>query len=721
MLLAAVLAAYFPALGGGFLWDDDAHVTKAALRPLHGLWRIWTEAGATQQYYPVLHTAFWVEHRLWGDSVLGYHLANVALHAAAAWLLVLILRSLSFPAALLAGLTFALHPVCVESVAWISEQKNTLSAVFYLSAALAYLRFDGTRSVSRYWCAFALYALALLSKSVTATLPAALLVVFWWRRGRLEWRRDIAPLLPWFAVGAASGLFSAWYERRLIGAEGADFSLSALQRVLLAGRAIAFYAGKLAWPGDLSFVYPRWELNPGEGSQYLCLAGVLALLAALAAVARRCRGPLAGFLFFCGTLFPALGFFNVYPFIYSYVADHFQYLASIGIIVPAAWGLGRVASGSPLGAPGRACLLLAVPAVLGCLTWRQCHIYADEDTLNRSTLASNPSAWRAHYNLAVSLGGRPGHLPEAISEYQATLRIKPDYWAAHSNLGSAYLATPGRLTDAVAEYEAALRINPGDAEAQNNLGIALGRIPGRLPEAISHLRTALRIRPGYDGALNDLGALLMRQPGALDEAIGDLEAAVRLSPGNAEYHYDLANALAAAPGRLGGAVAEYREAIRLSPGFAEAHGNLGEALFRTAGEYPEAISELEAATRLAPQNPSAHVNLANALARDPGRIPSAVAEYTAAARIDPGNAQTHVALGVALLRIPGSQRDAVSEFETAVRLKPDYALAHYCLGEVLLRAPGRRDEAIGHIERALEIDPGFEPARRILDQLKSAR
>ena len=718
LLLAAVLVAYLPALRGGFLWDDDAHVTRAALRSLHGLWRIWFEAGATQQYYPALHTAFWVEHRLWGDSVLGYHLASVALHAAAAWLLVLILRGLSFPAPLLAGMLFALHPVCVESVAWISEEKNTLSAVFYLWAALLYLRFDATRSGARYWWAFGLFALALLSKSVTATLPGALLVVLWWRRGRLEWRRDVMPLVPWLLVGIGSGLFSAWYERKLIGAEGADFSLSALQRLLLAGRAVAFYAGKLVWPRNLIFIYPRWDLNTGGAGPYLCLAGVVALLAALVLVARRSRGPLAGFLFFCGTLFPALGFVNVYPFVFSFVADHFQYLACIGVLVPVAWGIDRIA---PTTAPGRACLFFAVSAALGFLSWRQCHIYADADTLNRATLERNPSAWLAHYNLAVSLGKSRGHLPEAISEYQATIRLKPDHWAAHNNLASALLASEGRSADAIAEYEEALRINPGFAEAHNNLAVAIGRDPGRRPEAIAHLRTAIRLRPGYDAALNNLGALLMREPGKLDEAIGDFEAAIRLSPDDPQYHYDLANALAAAPGRLTEAIAEYRESIRLRPSFAEAHGNLGEALCRVDGQLPAAIAELEAAARLAPQSPEVHVNLANALAKDPALIASAVSEYLEAERIDPNNAQVHVALGVALLRIAGRQPDALSQFEAAVRLRPDYALAHFCLGEVLLRMPGRRDEAVGHLERALAIDPGFGPARKALKQLGPGR
>jgi len=720
LFLAAVLPAYLPAFRGGLLWDDDAHVTRPALRSIHGLWRIWFDVGATQQYYPLLHSAFWIEHRLWGDSVLGYHLANVTLHAACAWLLVLILRGLAFPAPVLAGLIFALHPVCVESVAWISEQKNTLSTAFYLGAALLYLGFDETRSRSRYACASALFAMALLTKSVTATLPAALLVVFWWRRGRIGWRRDALPLLPWFLAGIASGLFTASVEQRLIGAEGADFSLTMLQRLLLAGRAIAFYAGKVAWPSGLAFVYPRWKVDAADASEYLYLAGVLALFAALVVRARRQRGPLAGFLLFAGTLFPVLGFVNVYPFIYSYVADHFQYLATLGIIVPFAWGLDRLASRIAADPRARASLLLAVPALLGFLSWRQCAIYRDADTLNRATLKQNPSAWRAHYDLAVSLGKSPGRLQEALSEYEATLRLKPDYWAAHNNLGGALLGIPGRTADAAAEFEAALRLNPGLADAQGNLGVALGRMPGRLPEAIVHAREAVRIRPDDDGALDNLGALLMRQPGSLGEAMLDFGRAIRLSPDNPEYHYNLANALAASPGRLADSVAEYRAALRLKPDFVEAHSNLGAALDRMPGQLPAAISEHEDAVRMAPGNAHLHENLANALARVPARAGEAAAEYAAALRIDPADAQAHNGLGIVLSDMPGRLPDAVSEFRTAVRLRPDFALAHYCLAVGLLTSGGSRDEAMGHLRTALQLQPDLGPARRALERLEAA-
>ncbi len=344
LLFCVTLAAYLPAVRAGFIWNDSDYVTKPALQTAHGLGRIWFEVGATQQYYPLLHSAFWIEHRLWGEAAMGYHLVNILLHAASACLLYFVLRRLFKPgsaAPALAAFVFALHPVYVESVAWIAEQKNTLSTVFYLLAALAYLRWEAggrPRALRGYLAAFIFFIAALLSKTVTATLPGALLVVLWWQRGRLSWRRDVAPLIPWFAVGAASGLFSAWVERTYVGAQGSDFDLGTLERGLLAGRSAFFYLGKLVWPADLIFIYPRWIVSGAVAGQYLYPIGVMALLAALWLIRKRTRGPLAAVLFFLGSLFPVSGLFNLYAFIYSYVADHWQYLPSIGIITLAAGG-----------------------------------------------------------------------------------------------------------------------------------------------------------------------------------------------------------------------------------------------------------------------------------------------------------------------------------------------------------------------------------------------
>ena len=639
MIFCATLAAYFPALRGGLLWDDSSHLTKPGLQSFHGLSRIWFELGATQQYYPLLHSAFWLEHRMWGDAVAGYHLTNVALHALSACLAVAIMKRLSLPGAWLAGFVFALHPVNVESVAWISEQKSTLSGVFYLAALLAYLHFylqpDQNRRNSKYLLATGLFVLALLSKTVTATLPAVLLVIFWWRRGRLEWKRDVLPLLPWFAFGISAGLFTSWVERTLIGARGADFLLTPVQRVLIAGRAICFYAGKLLWPTNLTFFYPHWKIDPAVWWQWLFPAGVLAVVIGLVFVARRYRGPLAGFLIFCGTLFPVLGFLNIYPFRYSYVADHFQYLASLGIIVPVASVLVRAIEriSSRRAVTIVCCSMLIL--VLGVLTWRQCRMYRDIETLYRESLARNPGSWLAHYNLGVLFAEMPGRLPDAIAEYQAALRIKPDYAEAHVNLGNSLSQIPGRQPEAITEYRAALRIKPDYAEAHNDLGIALSFTPGRLPDAVAEYQAALQIDPDYAEAHLNLGNILSQAPGRQSEAIAEYQAALRTNPNDAEAHFDLGNLLARTPGRLQDAIAEYQAALRIRPEYAKARYNLGIVLAVIPGRLADAIAEFQAALRINPDYAEAHVNLGNALSQIPGRQSEAIAEYQAAVRIRP--------------------------------------------------------------------------------------
>jgi len=601
VIFAAALVAYLPAIGAGTIWNDSDYITRPELRSLHGLGRIWFQLGATEQYYPVLHSAFWLEHRLWGDRATGYHLLNVVWHAMAACLLVVVLRRLAIAGAWLAGLIFALHPVCVESVAWISEQKNTLSLVFYLGAALAYLRFverrgqaasatpprrSSTSGLTPYVLATVLFLLALLSKSVTATLPAALLVVFWWQRGRLSWRREVLPLAPWLALGAASGLFSAWVERAYVGAEGVNFGLSGVERILVAGRAVWFYLGKLLWPAHLAFIYPRWQANSAAPWQYLFPLGALALAALLWRLRRRTRAPLAALLFFVGSLFPTLGFFNVYAFVFSYVADHWQYLASLGVVALAAAGLAAVP-----GRPGRILAGVLVLA-LGTLSFRQCGMYRDLPTLYQTTLERNPDSWMAQSNFAnlLSQQGRPA---EAIRHYEAAIRLAPTYPEIHYNLADALVKT-GRSREAVGQYEEALRLRPDYAAAHANLGTTLVAL-GDPAAALPHFEQALRFRPDLPQARYGLGFAL-EQAGRRSEAIAQYAEAVRLAPGDATLRYSLANALGNA-GRLDEAVAQYRMVLRLRPADPDVHYNLGMAL-RELGRTTEARGELESAARL---------------------------------------------------------------------------------------------------------------------------
>ncbi len=597
-LCIALLAAYWPALEGGLLWDDDAHVTKPALRSIEGLGRIWTELGATQQYYPLLHSAFWLEHRLWGDAVTGYHLVNLLQHAAAAWLVMLLMRRLELPGAELAAGIFALHPVAVESVAWISEQKNTLSAVLFLGAALLYLEFDRSRRRRTYALALGLFILALLTKTVTATLPAVLLVLFWWQRGRLSLRRDVLPLLPWFALALASGLFTAWVERSLIGAQGVEFDLTTIQRGLLAGRALCFYFGKLIWPIDLVFIYPRWTLDPTVWWQYLFPAAVVLLGAVLLWRARRQRGPLAVFLLYSGTLFPALGFFNVYPFLFSYVADHFQYLASLAVIVPAAGILTRLTTALPT--PARISLAVVLLLTLGGLTWAQTWQYKDAATLYRTVLRDNPDCWLAYNNLGNLAIRSPDGLDEATAHYSEVVRLRPNFADGHFNLANTLAKHPDRRTEAIAHYETALRLQPDHADASNHLGNLLARDPAQLPRAIACFEAALRSNPAFAEAHCNLGNALSRLADRRTEALAHYAEAIRLRPDFTDAHYNLAVAYARLPGRRDAAMAEFATVIRLQPDFAEAYFGLGVLLYEQPERRVEADRHFDTALRLRP-------------------------------------------------------------------------------------------------------------------------
>jgi Flp pilus assembly protein TadD len=754
-LFGATLLAYLPSIKGGLLWDDAAHITAPALQTWHGLWKIWFQVGATQQYYPVLHSAFWLEHRLWGDAVLGYHLLNIGLHATAACLFALALgyirpetggRSGRPGTEWLAAAVFALHPVCVESVAWISEQKNTLSLVFYLLAALAYLRFDRGRKWGWYAPALGLFILALLSKSVTATLPGALLLVQYWRRGRLSWRRDVVPLLPWFMVGAGAGLFTVWVEQNYIGARGQAYDLNLIQRCFLAGRVVWFYLGKLVWPSDLTFIYPRWQVGSDWPWSLGCL-GLAATMGALWQMRRWSRAPLIALLFFIGSLFPALGFFNVYPFVFSYVADHWQYLPCLGIIALATEsaaglaqrlvqrfsGVRRVVAGGAFAAAIGSGL-----AVLFVLTWRQCGLYRDVATLYSDTLAKNPGCWMAHNNLGEELSDA-GSLPAAIAHFEQAIRLKPDCSDAHNNLGNAFSKIPGRSAEAISELETALRLEPKMPQAHSNLGWVLVNTPGRLAEGIAHLKTALQLNPDYAKTHNSLGLALAKIPGRSAEAISEYEAALQLEPDYAEARNNLGNALVAA-GRTSEAIIQFEWSLRIHPDDPKVYYNLGTALAR-AGQTLEAVGAFERALQIQPDNPEAHNNLGNVLTQL-GRGPEAVAHYRAALRLDPDSVEAHVNLGRALrdagdgpeaiaqyreaLRLAprsaeiwnslgsalfrlGRFQEATAAYEEAVRLEPDSASFHNNLG-IALTGAGRLDEAIVQLRKARQLAPGFADA-----------
>lgn len=615
MIAVLTCAVYLPSLRCGFIWDDNAHVTRPELRSFSGLYHIWFDVGATQQYYPLLHTAFWIEQKLWGEQAWAYHLVNVLEHAGAACLVYLILQRLQIPGALLAAMLFAVHPVQVESVAWIAEQKNTLSALFYLSAMLTYLNFDVSRQRKRYALAAFLFVLGLLTKTVTATLPAALLVIFWWQRGTLSWQRDVRALAPWFILGAAAGLFTAWVEQNLIGAEGALYQLSVLQRSLLAGRVIWFYIAKLVWPSNLLFIYPRWEIDAAIWWQCLFPAATIAVFIGFWLLRRRCRGPLACWLFYVGTLFPALGFFNVFPFIYSFVADHFQYLASLGMFVLFAGTVMSLPVHRFVRPAPKIVIALsgAVVAMMAVLSWRQIQVYADNVTLFQNTLRSNPNCWMAHNNLGFELMTR-GDLDDATNHFQESLRLNPSNWTALLNMGLT-AEKANRIPDAIHWYEEAISKEPTFFFAYYHLGHAL-LITGHPKEAVKHFSEAIRLRPEYPPTHFDCGTALA-QLGENGEAMLQYAAALQLQPDDPDAHHNLAFLLAAA-GHPDQAVAHFQEALRLRPNFPEAHFNLANTIAHN--DPQEAIQHYRSAIQFRPDYAEAYANLASTYAQIGDRI-----------------------------------------------------------------------------------------------------
>jgi tetratricopeptide (TPR) repeat protein len=637
LYVMAALAIYWPALRGELLLDDPLYIPSAALGSWDGLRRIWCDVGATQQYYPVLFTGFWVEHRAWGDAVLGYHLANVLEHAVAAWLLALLVQRLKLRGGWLAGLVFLAHPIAVESVAWIAEQKNTLSTAAALGAALAYVGFAESGRRWQYALATAAFVFALLTKSNTAVVPAVLVIVLGWRYPG-HWRKHILPLTPWLVAGAAFGLFSAWLERRHVGAIGPDFSTGILERVGVAVRAAWFHAGKLAWPAHLSFVYPRWETD--LASWPVASAVIVTLAAAAVGWRYASRGVIAAVAVYGVVLFPTSGLLNVYWHRFSWVADHFAYLAAlvfaVGVAHVLAGGMGHGARWR------RLAWSLFTPCALGLLaatSFRRTAVYASHEQLCRATLAENPSAWLMHHNLAVELG-KQGRQGEAIAELRETIRLKADFADAYFNLGRALEQEPVAAAEAIQAYETAVQLSPEDGVASFNLANALARA-GRMNEAVAAYARAAQSNP------------------------------------TAELYFNFANAVDAGTGDRRRARALLETALRLDPTYANAEAELGEWLL--ADDVVAAIGHLQRAVAIRPRSAESLFSLANAYASG-GKAREAIDAYDAVLRIDPASVEAAYNRACVLLQLVGERSAAIAAFRDILHRRPDFEPARRQLG-----------------------------------------
>ena len=708
-LLLSTLAAYYPAWFGLPLWDDDAHMTREGIRSWEGLKLIWVQPSSTQQYYPLMHTAFWVMHRLWGDHTLGYHLVNIALHATSAWLLLQVLRRLAVPGALFAAFLFALHPVQVESVAWITELKNTLSTVFYLLAALAYLRFDETRRPAAWVVTAAWFIAGLLTKTVVATLPISLAVVIWWKRGSLDWRRDVRPLLPLVLLGVTGGLTTAWVERTYIGATGSAFDFSLIERVLIAGRAVCFYAGTLVWPANLVFTYPRWDVSQAVWWQYLFPAAVAAAMVACWRLRDRARGPLAALLLYGIALGPALGFVNIYPFIYSFVADHFQYTATLAGLTFLAAASTVLAARYLRSAQMRTALAGAALVPLFVLTWQLSRQYVSAEALYRSTIARNPSAWMAYQNLGgMLLGTKGADIEEAASLIRESLRLKPDNAEAYNNLGY-YFQRRGDRVAARREYEEALRLSPKLVSVHTNLG-ALDQTEGRLESAELHYREALRLDPYNNDAGRNLG-LILTSLGRTGEATPLLARAFKDHPNHPDV-LDALGILAVRENRTQDAIRYYEAAAAARPGWASPLVKLG-LLYDRIGQMADAMAKYEQAVRAEPTFAVAHDSLGYALLRQ-NRFADAAAQFTEAIRLEPSLAESHASLGAALQGL-GQLDASIAAYRRALEfpVNAQSAPVRNSYG-VSLAQRGRLTEAAAEFREALRLDPSSKDARNNL-------
>ena len=547
-ILAATFACYLPATQCDYIWDDDDYVIEnSTLRSTEGLKQIWSQVGATPQYYPMVHTTYWIEYQLWGLHPTGYHVVNILLHGINAILIWKLLQFLQIPGSLLAGLLFALHPVHVESVAWITERKNTLSGLFYLLSAWCFLRTilrpaEEKLSKPLYFASLLLFGAALLSKSVTATLPAALLLVVVWKRRKFN-PQDILPVLPMLIAAIPMAMITAWVEKNIVGTMYVNLDLSFVDRFLIAGRACWFYAAKLLLPLKLTFIYPRWNIDPNVWWQYLFPLTALGLVGICWWQCRRLgTGTLVAILFFGGTLVPALGFVDVYPMRFSFVADHFQYLASIGLLALGAAGLTtalqRLASKDNI----QQTLIpvsTGILVLLGVLAWSNCAKYQNLDTLWSDTVRKNPSSQIAHNSLGT-LRSDQGRLSEALPLLERAIELDPQYAEAYNNLAIVY-GQLGHLEKAYQSVQKAIELQPGYAKAHFNLATWFYR-QGQLAQSQATLLQAIELDPEFFEAYNRLGLIFLEQ-GKRPEAILHFQQALKLKPDYEQARLNLSRAM----------------------------------------------------------------------------------------------------------------------------------------------------------------------------------
>jgi len=655
ILILAVILAYQPVWQAGFTWDDDMIVSSnpCIVGPL-GLKEIWTTSCTAQFLYPLVLTTFWLEHVLWGLAPLPYHLVNVFMHGACALVLWRILRNLEVRGAWLGAALWALHPVQVETAAWISEMKNTESCLFYLLTILFFVKGLKTapfanRSADNWNYAIALLcaALAMASKPSTLLLPVVLGLCAWWVRRRWYWR-DMAKVGLFLLMSIAAAAITMKIAQQN-GTDELQWAQSWPERLVTAGDVFWFYLGKLLWPYPLITFYPGWEIDAGRCISYLPIVTLVLVLSILWLKRQSwTRSYFFAFAYYLATLLPVMGLFSMPSFRYSLVEDHFQYLASMGPLALTGAGLSRFSDFAISRMPRLQFTLCAgLLLILGILSWRQTWVYQNEHTLWTYNLTKNPNCWLAYDGLGVELV-KKGQADEAIKLFQKSLAINPNFAVTHINFGLA-LAQKGRMDEAIAEYQKALAINPNSAAIHVKLGEALFQ-RNQMDEAIMHYQKALEIDPNFALAYNNLG-LVFVQKGQVDDAIP-----------------------------------QYQKALEIDPNFAMVHNNLGVAFFQN-GQVPEAVEQYQKALKSDPAFVQTHKNLGLALAKmgvtflQEGQVDKAIAQFQEALKNDSTIVQAHSNLGIAFAQ-KGQADEAMTQFQEALRLQPDDNAARINLAKI---------------------------------------
>jgi tetratricopeptide (TPR) repeat protein len=593
--MAVGLFFYWPALHGGWQWDDDLYLTKNPLLHEPGrLWKAWFVPGSFIEYYPIAQTVQWAQWQLWHLDTFGYHVTNVVLHLISALLVWRLLAKLGLHYAWLGGLLFAVHPVHVESVAWIAELKNCLSLPPFLLALGAWIDFEEHDRARDYRAALAWFLAAMLCKISMAPFPIFILVFAWWKRGRVVWA-DVRHALPFLAIAVL--LAGLTIYSGLVYAPGStpEPSLPFASRLALAGTSVVFYLTAFFWPVHLLPVYAKWPVDPPAPLQFLPLL-LLGLLAWFW-VRRRGYGrhALLGAAFFLLFLAPFLGLHWVSYMDFTWVMNHFLYIPSIALIALGVATLEAIENALPKTARLLPAVVMAlVLVVLGIGTYQYAGLYQDAETLWSYALTLNPNAFAANNNLGLALEAR-GQPYAAIEHFRRAAEAEPTFAEAHNNIGVVLLDT-GYPAQAIPEFRQAVKINPVYPAAHFNLGNALKQA-GILPEAIDEYRAALKLSPADPEVHNNLADALL-QSGQVPAAYDEYAAALKCDPNYAQALYNWGVALLKS-GDVATAIGHFEQAVSLDPNYVEAHFNLGAALYQT-GHTPEAIAQFREVLRIKP-------------------------------------------------------------------------------------------------------------------------